>query len=46
MFVIPREVEHKTSARTECRAMLVEKAGTVNTGDAVSEKTAAADVWV
>jgi mannose-6-phosphate isomerase-like protein (cupin superfamily) len=46
MFVIPRGVEHKTSARTECRAMLVEKAGTVNTGDAVSEKTAAADVWV
>jgi mannose-6-phosphate isomerase-like protein (cupin superfamily) len=46
MFVIPRGVEHKTSARAECRAMLVEKAGTVNTGEVVSEQTAAADAWI
>jgi len=46
MFVIPKGVEHKTSARAECRAMLVEAAGTVNTGDAGGEKTADADVWI
>jgi mannose-6-phosphate isomerase-like protein (cupin superfamily) len=46
MFVVPRGVEHKTSARIECQAMLVEKAGTVNTGDAVSAKTAATDAWI
>ena len=46
MFVIPRGAEHKTSAQAECRAMLVEKAGTVNTGEVVSEQTAAADAWI
>jgi mannose-6-phosphate isomerase-like protein (cupin superfamily) len=46
MFVIPKGVEHKTSARAECRAMLVETAGTVNTGEVVCEKTAATDAWI
>ncbi|MBI3376003.1 MAG: cupin domain-containing protein [Betaproteobacteria bacterium] len=46
LFVIPKGVEHKTSAKAECRAMLVEAAGTVNTGDAGGEKTAHADVWI
>ena len=46
MFVVPKGVEHKTSAETECRAMLVELAGTVNTGETLDEKTAANDVWI
>lgn len=46
MFVIPKGVEHKTSAGAECKAMLVEVAGTVNTGDVASEKTAASDAWI
>jgi mannose-6-phosphate isomerase-like protein (cupin superfamily) len=46
LFVIPKGVEHKTSARAECCAMLVEAAGTVNTGDAGGEKTAPADAWI
>lgn len=46
MFVIPKAVEHKTSAKTECRAMLVEVAGTANTGEVVSEKTATSGVWI
>jgi hypothetical protein len=29
-----------------CRAMLVETAGTVNTGEVVCEKTAATDAWI
>jgi mannose-6-phosphate isomerase-like protein (cupin superfamily) len=45
MFVIPRGEAHKTSAAVECRALLVERAGTVNTGDVASDKTAA-DVWI
>ena len=45
MFVIPRGVEHKASAGTECRAMLVEAAGTVNTGLVVSGQTAPNDAW-
>jgi mannose-6-phosphate isomerase-like protein (cupin superfamily) len=46
LFVIPKGVEHKTSAEAECQAMLVEAAGTVNTGDVGGEKTADADVWI
>jgi len=46
MFVIPKGVEHKPSAKSECRAMLVEAAGTVNTGDAGGDKTSPADAWI
>jgi hypothetical protein len=28
------------------RAMLVERAGTVNTGEVVSEQTSASDAWI
>ncbi len=46
MFVVPKGVEHKPFAQDECRLMLVEPAGTVNTGDAGGELTAEHDVWV
>ena len=46
MFVVPRGVEHKPVAEEECHIMLVEPAGTVNTGDVVDEKTAPNDVWI
>lgn len=46
MYVIPKGVEHKTSAESECHAMVVEAAGTVNTGEAGGNKTAPADDWI
>jgi len=46
MFVVPRGVEHKPSSQKECRIMLVEPAGTVNTGDAGGEMTAADNDWI
>jgi mannose-6-phosphate isomerase-like protein (cupin superfamily) len=46
MFVVPKGVEHKPSATEECRMMLVESAGTTNTGDVHSELTAKDGVWV
>ena len=46
MFVVPKGVEHKPSALVECKIMLVEPKGTINTGDAGGPDTAAADVWV
>src|SRR4029450_9843342 len=45
MFVVPKGKEHKTSAKTECQAMLVEIAGTVNTGSAVDQRTAPTYAW-
>jgi mannose-6-phosphate isomerase-like protein (cupin superfamily) len=46
MFVVPKGLEHKPVAEQECHLLLVEHAGTVNTGDIVSERTAANDVWI
>jgi len=46
MFVVPKGVEHKPVAEAECRIMLVEPKGIVNTGDLSNELTAENDVWV
>ena len=46
MFVVPKGVEHKPSARNECRIMLVEPAGTINTGGAGGDLTAEDNVWI
>jgi mannose-6-phosphate isomerase-like protein (cupin superfamily) len=46
MFVVPRGVEHKPLAPEECRVMLIEPRGVVNTGDAGGAMTAQNDVWV
>jgi mannose-6-phosphate isomerase-like protein (cupin superfamily) len=46
MFVVPRGVEHKPFAEDECKAMLVEPAGTINTGETGGDMTAEDDVWI
>ena len=46
MYVVPKGVEHKPVASNECHILLIEPAGTVNTGDVVSEKTAPNNVWI
>ena len=46
MFVVPKGVEHRPVADRECRMMLVEPAGTINTGDAKDARTAPDGVWV
>jgi len=46
MFVVPKGVEHRPSARRECKIMLVELAGTINTGQVQSGLTAKDGVWV
>ena len=46
LFVVPKGVEHKPFAEKECEMLLVERAGTVNTGDAGGDQTAPNDVWI
>jgi mannose-6-phosphate isomerase-like protein (cupin superfamily) len=46
MFVVPKGVEHKPVAEDECHILLIEPAGTVNTGSIVDVKTAPNDVWI
>ncbi|KAB1660294.1 cupin domain-containing protein [Pseudoclavibacter chungangensis] len=40
LFVVPRGIEHRPRADAEVHALLVEAAGTVNTGDAGGDLTA------
>ena len=46
MFVVPQSVTHKTFAENECKIMLVEPKGVINTGESGGEMTAPNDVWV
>jgi mannose-6-phosphate isomerase-like protein (cupin superfamily) len=46
MFVVPKGAEHKPCAERECRILLIEPAGTVNTGDAGGSLTADDEVWI
>ena len=46
MFVVPKGVAHKPYAEEECKVMLVEPRGVVNTGDSEGKFTASNDVWI
>ncbi len=46
MLVVPKGVEHKPVAERECRMMLIEPAGIINTGEAGGRLRAANDVWI
>ncbi len=46
MFVVPKGVEHKPVAERECKLLLVEPVGTINTGDSGGEMTAENNVWI
>ena len=46
LFVVPKGIEHKPVAIRECKMLLVEPAGTINTGDAGGALTADDNVWI
>lgn len=46
LYVVPKGVQHKPVAEVECHILLIEPAGTVNTGDVVDDKTAPNDIWI
>lgn len=46
MFVVPKGVEHKPHAERECKILLIEPVGTINTGDSGGEMTAEDNVWI
>tara|TARA_B100001750_G_scaffold227878_1_gene221890 strand:- start:683 stop:1042 length:360 start_codon:yes stop_codon:yes gene_type:complete len=46
MYVVPKGVNHKPCAENECKIMLVEPRGVVNTGNTKGELTASNDVWI
>ena len=46
LYVVPKGVQHRPYALEECRVMLIEPRGVVNTGEAESDLTASNDVWI
>ena len=46
MLVVPKGVEHKPIAEKECHILMVEPAGTLNTGDAGGDLTVEEVEWV
>ena len=46
MYVVPKGVEHKPYAEEECKVMIVEPRGVVNTGNTEGDLTASNDVWI
>ena len=46
MYVVPKGVKHKPCAQNECKVMLIEPRGVVNTGDSGGNLTASNDVWI
>src|SRR5215510_866079 len=46
MYVVPKGVEHKPVAEEECHILLIEPAGTINTGNVVDEKTITNTAWI
>ena len=46
MFVVPKGVEHKPCAEKECKILVIEPRGVINTGDAGGEFTITGENWV
>jgi mannose-6-phosphate isomerase-like protein (cupin superfamily) len=46
LLVVPKGVEHKPRAEEECHVMLLEPAGTPNTGDAGGDRTVENPDWI
>ncbi len=46
MVVVPRGVEHRPFAESECDVLLIEPVQTINTGDAGGERTVSDLEWI
>ncbi len=46
MFVVRKGVEHKPCAEQECKILVIEPRGVINTGNAGGELTMTEDIWI
>ena len=46
MFVVRKGVDHKPCAEEECKILVIEPRGIINTGDAGGELTMTEDIWI
>ena len=46
MYVIPKGIEHKPYAEDECKILIIEPEGVINTGDKKGELTVNENSWI
>ena len=46
MIVVPKGVEHKPCAENECKILVIEPRGVINTGDKKGELTINKNTWI
>ena len=46
MYVVPKGVDHKPCAEKECKILVVEPSGVINTGEVVGDLTINEDMWI
>jgi len=46
MIVVPKGVEHKPCADKECKILVIEPKGVINTGDKINELTINDEMWI
>tara|TARA_B110000263_G_C15204632_1_gene462303 strand:+ start:488 stop:853 length:366 start_codon:yes stop_codon:yes gene_type:complete len=46
MYVVPKGVEHKPCAKDECKILVIEPRGVINTGDVGGDLTINEEVWI
>ena len=46
MYVVPKGVEHKPCAENECKILVIEPKGVINTGDSGGELTINEEMWI
>jgi len=46
MCVVPKGVDHKPVAKSECKILVIEPRGVVNTGDTVGDLTINEEMWI
>ena len=46
MFIVRKGVEHKPCAEKECKILVIEPRGVINTGNAGGQLTMTKDIWV
>ena len=46
MYVVPKGVEHKPCAKKECKILVIEPKGVINTGDIKGDLTINEEMWI
>ncbi len=46
MFIVPKGVDHKPCANEECKILVIEPRGVINTGDAGGKLTINEELWI